>query len=147
MKRVKKFGVIWLLNKSEERSEKRVVFLFIPLFLREREIDVWKNFVSERNFFVHVRLLKAVFCNFSCLWGLNMILYWIWARSDRNWRFQVVNLSFMQIWRFLIGFADFSTKFNVFWPFVLFYCFKCNSHRSWLLKEYQGYKLITILFV
>ena len=37
---MKKFGVIWLLNKSEERSEKRVVFLFIPLFLREREIDV-----------------------------------------------------------------------------------------------------------
>ena len=39
MKRVKKFGVIWLLNKSEERSEKSG-FLFIPLFLREREIDV-----------------------------------------------------------------------------------------------------------
>ena len=76
-----------------------------------------------------------------------MILYWIWARSDRNERFQVVNLSFMQIWRFLISFADFSTKFIVFRPFVLFYCFKCNSHRSSLLKEYQGYKLITYLLV
>ena len=53
-----------------------------------------------------------------------MILYCIWARSDRNGRFQVVNWSFMQIWRFLICFADFSTKFNVIWPFVLFYCFK-----------------------
>ena len=38
MKRVKKCGVILALNKSEERSEKR--FLFIPLFLREQEIDV-----------------------------------------------------------------------------------------------------------
>ena len=38
MKSVKKFGVILVLNKSEERNEKR-------LFLREREIDVWKNFL------------------------------------------------------------------------------------------------------
>ena len=36
-------------------------FLFIPLFFREREIDVCKNFLSERNFSVHVRLLKAIF--------------------------------------------------------------------------------------
>ena len=57
----------------------------------------------------------------------------------------MVNLSLMQIWRFLISFADFSTKFNVFWHFVLFYCFKCNLHRSSFLKEYQGYKLIAIL--
>ena len=47
---MKKFGVILVLNKSEERREKRVV-LFIPLsflpqkFLREREIDVWKKFL------------------------------------------------------------------------------------------------------
>ena len=33
-----KFGEILVLNKSEEWSEKRVVF-FLPLFLREREID------------------------------------------------------------------------------------------------------------
>ena len=39
MKRVKNFGLIWLLNKSEERREKSG-FLFIVLFLREREIDV-----------------------------------------------------------------------------------------------------------
>ena len=39
MKRVKKFGVILVLNKSEERSEKRVVFVH-TLSLREREIDV-----------------------------------------------------------------------------------------------------------
>ena len=69
--------------------------------------------------FIGAAFKSSFLCNFSCLWGLIMILYWIWARSDRNWRFQVVNLSFMQIWRFLISFADFSTKFNVFWPFVL----------------------------
>ena len=148
MKRVKKFVVIWLLNKSEERSEKRVVFCSYRCFWESENLMCEKIF-SERAkfFFVHVRLLKAVFCNFSCLSGLIMILDWIWARSDRNWRFQVVNLSFMQIWRFLISFAVFSTKFNVFWLFVLFYCFKCNLHRSSLLKECQGYKLITILFV
>ena len=43
MKRVKKILVILVLNKSEERSEKW--FLFIPLFFREREIDVRKNFL------------------------------------------------------------------------------------------------------
>ena len=60
MKRVKKFGVILVLNKSEERSEKRVVFVQ-PLFLREREIDVWKKILSERNFLVNVGLFKAFF--------------------------------------------------------------------------------------
>ena len=34
-----KFGVILVLNKSEERNKKSVVF-FIPLFMREREIDL-----------------------------------------------------------------------------------------------------------
>ena len=120
MKRVKKFGVIWLLNKSEERSEKRVVFCSYRCFWEREKLMCEKIFSERAKFFVHVRLLKAVFCNFSCLWGLIMILYWIWARSERNWRFHVVNWSFMQIWRFLISFADFSTKFNVFWPFVFF---------------------------
>ena len=48
----------WTKVKSGAESE---WFLFIPRFLREQEIDVWKNSLSERNFFVHVRLLKAVF--------------------------------------------------------------------------------------
>ena len=39
IKLVKKFGVILVLNKSEERSEKRVVFVHTAV-LREREIDV-----------------------------------------------------------------------------------------------------------
>ena len=36
MKRVKKFGVILVLNKSEERSEKRVVFVYTDVLERAR---------------------------------------------------------------------------------------------------------------
>ena len=36
MKRVKKFGVILALNKSEERREKRVVFVHSAVFERAR---------------------------------------------------------------------------------------------------------------
>ena len=36
MKRVKKFGAILVLNKSEERSEKRVVFVHAAVFERAR---------------------------------------------------------------------------------------------------------------
>ena len=36
MKRVKNFGVILALNKSEERSEKRVVFVHTAVFERAR---------------------------------------------------------------------------------------------------------------
>ena len=75
MKQVKKFGVILVLNKSEKRSEKRVVFVHTAVFERARNWCVKKFFLSERIFFVHVRLLKAVFCNFWWLWGLIMVLY------------------------------------------------------------------------
>ena len=94
MKRVKKFGVILVLNKIEERSKKRVVFVHAAVFERARNWCVKKFSPNERNFFVHVRLLKAVLCNFWCLWGLIMILYKCQACFDRNWRFQVVNLIF-----------------------------------------------------
>ena len=36
MKRVKKFGAILALNKSEERSEKGVVFVHTAVFKRAR---------------------------------------------------------------------------------------------------------------
>ena len=49
MNRVKKFGVILLLNKMKSGA-KRERFLLIPLFLREREIDVKKFSPSERIF-------------------------------------------------------------------------------------------------
>ena len=148
MKRVKKFGVIWLLNKSKERSEKRVVFCSYRCFWESEKLMCEKIFSERAKFFCSRAAFKSsFFCNFSCLWGLIMILYWIWVRSDRNWRFQVVKLSFMQIWRFLISFAEFSTKFKVFCPLVSFYCFQCNLHRSSLLKDHQGYKLITILLL
>ena len=59
---------IWsdLVAEQKWRAERKVSgFLFIQLFLREREIDVWKNFLwASEIFFVHVRLLKAVFLQF-----------------------------------------------------------------------------------
>ena len=61
MKRVKKCGVIFVLNKSEERSEKRVVIVHTAVFERARKYCVKKFSLSEQNFFVHVRLLKAGF--------------------------------------------------------------------------------------
>ena len=71
MKRVKKFGVILELNKSEERSEKRVVFVHSAVF--EREIEVWKKFCKRAKFFVHVRFLIAVF--FATFDGYEV---WLW---------------------------------------------------------------------
>ena len=65
MKRVKKFGMILALNKSEERSEKRVVFVHTAISERARNWCVIKFSLSERKFFVHVRLLKAVFALFD----------------------------------------------------------------------------------
>ena len=40
---------------------KREWFLFISLFSREREIEVRKKILRERNLFVHVRHFKADF--------------------------------------------------------------------------------------
>ena len=61
----------WIKVKS---GAKRELFLFMPLFLRAKNWCVKKFSPSERNFFVHVRLLKAVFWDFWCLWGLVMLL-------------------------------------------------------------------------
>ena len=44
-------------EQNGEWSEKRV-FLFISLFSREREIEVKKNSVSERNFFFTCGIFK-----------------------------------------------------------------------------------------
>ena len=41
---------IWsdlVAEQNEEWSEKRVVFLFISRFSREREIEVWKKFQAS----------------------------------------------------------------------------------------------------
>ena len=93
MKRVKKIEVILVLNKSEERIEKRVVFVHTSVCERARNWCVKKFSRSERKFFVHVRLLKAVFLQ------LLMVM-----RFDYD---IVLVLGQMLIWRFLIGFADF----------------------------------------
>ena len=60
MKRVKKFGVILALNKSEERSKKRVVFVHTAVFEREK-LMCEKIFSKRAKFFVHVRHFEAVF--------------------------------------------------------------------------------------
>ena len=60
MKRVKKFALILVLNKSQERSEKRMVFVHTAVFERAKIWCVKKLSLSERSFFAHVRLLKAV---------------------------------------------------------------------------------------
>ena len=49
-----------MLNKSEERSGKRVVFIHTAVFERARN-RCEKIFTKRAKFFVHVRLLKAVF--------------------------------------------------------------------------------------
>ena len=51
MKRVKKFGVILARNKSEERSEKRVVFVHTAVFERAKKMICEKFSLIERNFF------------------------------------------------------------------------------------------------
>ena len=61
MKRMKNYGVILVLSKSEERNEKRVVFVLTAVFERARNCCVKKFSLSERNFFVHVWHFKAVF--------------------------------------------------------------------------------------
>ena len=60
MKRVTKFGVILVLNKGEERSEKRVVFVHTGVVCEKLMCE--KIFSKRAKFFfVHVRHLKAVF--------------------------------------------------------------------------------------
>ena len=51
-------------EKSEEPSEKRVVFVHTAVFLESEQLMCEKIFSKRANFFVYVRLLKAVFCNF-----------------------------------------------------------------------------------
>ena len=50
MKRVKKFGVILARNKSEERSEKRVVFVHTAVFESEK-LMCEKIFSKRAKFF------------------------------------------------------------------------------------------------
>ena len=50
MKRVKKTGVLLVMDKSEERSEKRVVFVHTAVFERAKNWCVKKFSLSERIF-------------------------------------------------------------------------------------------------
>ena len=51
MKRVKKFAVIFVLNKSEERSEKRVVFCSYRCFRESEKLMCEKIFSKRAKFF------------------------------------------------------------------------------------------------
>ena len=63
MKRVKKFGVVFVLNKIEEWSEKRVVFVHTAVFESDK-LMCEKIFSKRAKFFVHMRLFKTVFLLF-----------------------------------------------------------------------------------
>ena len=63
MKRVKNFRVVWVLNKSEEGSEKRVVFCSLRCFRESEKLSCEKHFCKREKFCVHVRLFKTVFLN------------------------------------------------------------------------------------
>ena len=65
MKRVKKFGVTFVLNENEERSEKRVIFVHIAVFERARNSGVKKFSLSE-NFLFTCGFLKQFIVTFDC---------------------------------------------------------------------------------
>ena len=55
---------IWsdfVAEQNEEWSKKRVVFLFISLFSREREIEVKKKFCKRAKFFCSRAAFKSSF--------------------------------------------------------------------------------------
>ena len=70
MKRVNKFGVILVLKRSEERREKRVFFVHTAVCHSEKLMCA-KNFSKRANYFVHVRLLKAIFIQLSMVMGFD----------------------------------------------------------------------------
>ena len=75
MKRVKNFRVVWVLNKSEEGSEKRVVFCSFRCFRESEKLRCKKNFCKRAKFCVHVlRLFKTVFLLIFWFRSLIMIL-------------------------------------------------------------------------
>ena len=139
MKRVKKCGVILVLNKSEERSEKRVDFVHTAVFDRARNWCVKKFSLSERIYFVHVRHFRAVFIYF----GKEV---WLWFCFNFRlvlvvlWRFLEIHVNFMIIRRFLMYFADFWANFCVFWRL---FCFT-GSNGHWRNPFYLSKFMITI---
>ena len=62
MKRVKKFGVILVVNKSEERSEKRVVFVQTAVF--ERAKNSCEKIFSKRAIFLFIFFKSRFFYDF-----------------------------------------------------------------------------------
>ena len=102
MKRVKKFGVIWVLNKSEERSEKRVVFCSYRCFWESEKLMCEKIFSERAKFFCSRAAFKSsfflqffLFMRFDCYcirFGLVLIgiegfkqLIWVLCKFGGFW--------------------------------------------------------------
>ena len=80
-----KFWRDFVAEQNEQWSEKSG-FLFISLCSREREIEAWKNYVSERNFLFTRGILKHFFFSFFLVKRFDdfvLILGWFW------WWFEV----------------------------------------------------------
>ena len=81
MKRVKNFRVVWVLNESEEGSEKRAVFCSFRCFRESEKLRCEKKFCKRAKLCVHVRHFKAVFFSFILVKRFNydfvLILGWL----------------------------------------------------------------------
>ena len=73
----------WFWCWTEVKSgAKREWFLFIPLFLREREIDVWKNFLKASETFLFTCCILKQFFSFILVkrFGYDFVLISGWFR-------------------------------------------------------------------
>ena len=126
---------LWCWTKVKSGA-KREWFLFIPLFLREREIDVWKIFLwASEIFLITCGILKQFFSfilvkRFGYDFGFNF-----WLISVVVWRFLELHMNFMIIRRFLMYFADFRANF-VFFTIILIYWLKWVLKKALLLEQF-----------
>ena len=112
MKRVKKF----MSNSGAEqkwKAERKEWFLFISQFSREREIEVWKKILSERNFLFTCGISNQFFFSFFSVkkfcYDFVLNLGWIgqsievflkfiwvfcWIQNGKNWNYFLLFCSF-----------------------------------------------------
>ena len=98
------FGCWTKLNSG---AKKRVRFLFILLFSRERKIEMWKKFCKRANFSVHLQLFKTVFIYFFCLIILVMIVSCFTVILIMIWIILVIHMNFIPICTFFSYFTEF----------------------------------------
>ena len=98
----------FIAEQNEEWSEKSGL-LFILLFSREREIEMWKIFCKRAKSFVHVRLFKVVFFIFCYDFVLILGCFWQWFED------------FWQFMRILCYFGGFSCILLIFRLILAFF--------------------------